>query len=82
MNAGSHEDPANLLLEPLTRREQQVLDMLVEGLTGGEMAERLSLAVSSVRWYVQQLYGKLGGERQTAGYYARPRAGAAAVGSF
>jgi predicted ATPase/class 3 adenylate cyclase len=48
------------LLEPLTRREQEVLELLAEGLTGSEMAERLTLAVSSVRWYVQQIYGKLG----------------------
>jgi predicted ATPase/class 3 adenylate cyclase/DNA-binding CsgD family transcriptional regulator len=54
------------LLEPLTRRELEVLDLLAGGLTSKEIAERLTLAVSSVRWYVQQIYGKLGvnGKRQ------------------
>ena len=54
------------LPEPLTRREQEILVLLAEGLTGSEMAERLTLAVSSVRWYIQQIYGKLGvnGKRQ------------------
>jgi predicted ATPase/DNA-binding CsgD family transcriptional regulator len=56
----------NPLLEPLTRREQEIMDLLAEGLTSREMAERLTLAVSSVRWYIQQIYGKLGvnGKRQ------------------
>ena len=56
----------NPLLEPLTRREHEILVLLAEGLTSREMAERLTLAVSSVRWYVQQIYGKLGvnGKRQ------------------
>ena len=48
------------MLEPLTRRELEVLGLLAGGLTGNEIAERLTLAVSSVRWYVQQIYGKLG----------------------
>jgi predicted ATPase/DNA-binding CsgD family transcriptional regulator len=54
------------LSEPLTRRERQVLGLLAQGLTAPEIAERLTLAVSSVKWHVQQLYGKLGvnGKRQ------------------
>lgn len=66
MNAAGNENSAKPLLEPLTRREQEILELLAEGLTSGEMAERLTLAVSSVRWYIQQIYGKLGvnGKRQ------------------
>jgi predicted ATPase/DNA-binding CsgD family transcriptional regulator len=65
MNAGV-EDTTKPLFEPLTRREQEILEMLAEGLTSREMAERLTLAVSSVRWYIQQIYSKLGvnGKRQ------------------
>ena len=48
------------MLEPLTRRELEILDLLSEGLTSNEIAERLTLAVSSVRWYIQQIYSKLG----------------------
>lgn len=60
MNAGRFDDSGQPLLEPLTRREQQVLELLADGLTSNEMSERLILAVSSVKWYVQQIYGKLG----------------------
>ncbi len=59
-------NPEKPLFERLTRRELEILDLLAEGLTSKEIAERLTLAVSSVRWYVQQIYGKLGvnGKRQ------------------
>ncbi len=63
---GSDDESEESLHEPLTRREQEILGLLAEGLTSSEMADRLTLAVSSVRWYIQQIYGKLGvnGKRQ------------------
>jgi predicted ATPase/DNA-binding CsgD family transcriptional regulator len=50
--------------EPLTRREHDILVLLAQGQTAREIAETLSLAVSSVKWYIQQLYGKLGVNRK------------------
>ncbi len=62
------EDPLSSepLVEPLTRREGEILALLAGNLTGPEIAEKLTLAVSSVRWHIQQIYGKLGvnGKRQ------------------
>src|SRR5262245_56787072 len=57
---------AGPLVEPLTRSERDILALLAQGYTAPEIAERLTLAVSSVKWYVHQLYGKLGvnGKRQ------------------
>jgi non-specific serine/threonine protein kinase len=51
---------ARSLVEPLTRREHQVLALLAEGYSGPEIAEELTLALSSVKSHVQHLYGKLG----------------------
>ena len=48
------------LVEPLTRREREILGLLDQGLSAPEMAEKLTLAVSSVKWHIQHLYGKLG----------------------
>jgi predicted ATPase/DNA-binding CsgD family transcriptional regulator len=48
------------LVEPLTRREREILGLLAEGHSAPEMAQQLHLAVSSVKWHQQQLYGKLG----------------------
>ena len=52
--------PAATLHEPLTRREREILPLLAEGLTGPEIAERLTLGISSVKTHMQHLYGKLG----------------------
>lgn len=54
------DPPTEMLVEPLTRREREVLALLAEGLTSPEIAERLTLAVSTVKSHVQQVYGKLG----------------------
>ena len=48
------------LVEPLTRREREVLVLLAQGLSAPEIAQQLTLALSSVKWYIQQVYGKLG----------------------
>jgi DNA-binding CsgD family transcriptional regulator/tetratricopeptide (TPR) repeat protein len=47
------------LLEPLTPRERDILQGMVEGLTNAEIAVRLVLSAETVKWYVKQLYGKL-----------------------
>ncbi len=49
----------DILVEPLTRREREILAFLAENLTGPEIAEKLTLAVSSVRWHIHHIYGKL-----------------------
>ncbi|HEX9019027.1 MAG TPA: adenylate/guanylate cyclase domain-containing protein [Anaerolineaceae bacterium] len=48
------------LVDPLTRREQEILALLAQDRTNAEIAQSLSLALSSVKWYAQQIYAKLG----------------------
>jgi ATP/maltotriose-dependent transcriptional regulator MalT len=55
-----HNAPDAWVVETLTRREREILALLAEGLTGPEMAVRLTLALSSVKSHLQHLYGKLG----------------------
>lgn len=43
----------------LKHRERQVLTFLANGLTAPQIAERLSLSVETVRWYIKQLYRQL-----------------------
>src|SRR5258707_5579334 len=58
MNINSRSsDP---LAEPLTRRERDILALLAQGHTGPEIAQELTIAVSSVKWHTQHLYSKLG----------------------
>lgn len=51
---------AERLRSRLTRREVQILEILAEGLTTAEVAERLGLAVGTVREYVKRILYKLG----------------------
>lgn len=47
------------LVELLTPREQEVLKLIVEGKSNREIAEALTVEVSTVKWYVRQIYSKL-----------------------
>ena len=52
-------DPNQALVEPLTARELEVLHLLAEGLSNQQIAERLTLAEGTVKYYTRQIYGKL-----------------------
>ena len=70
--AGSHvietvpADAANqTLLEPLTRREREVLHLLSVGASNREIARRLVLSLGTVKKHVTNLLGKLGAMNRT-----------------
>ena len=47
-------------VELLTQREQEVLQLIVEGHSNKEIAQRLTVTLSTVKWYVNQIFTKLG----------------------
>ncbi|MBE0671167.1 MAG: hypothetical protein IH588_11310 [Anaerolineales bacterium] len=47
------------LLEPLSRQELNILQLIAQGHTNPEIAVKLVLAVSTVRWYAKQIFRKL-----------------------
>jgi ATP/maltotriose-dependent transcriptional regulator MalT len=53
------------LTEPLTARELEVLSLIVSGLTNQEICDRLFLALSTVKGYNQNIFGKLEVSRRT-----------------
>ncbi len=55
----------HLLSEPLSERELEVLRLIVAGYSNREIADRLVIAVSTVKWYVNVIYGKLQVESRT-----------------
>ncbi len=61
---GRGEPEGEVLVEPLSEREREVLHLLAAGLTYAEIAGRLLISVNTVRFHVKSLYGKLGVNRQ------------------
>jgi predicted ATPase/DNA-binding CsgD family transcriptional regulator len=56
---GSMDSFDRFYIEPLTERETAILRALIDGLSNREIADRLYLAPSTVKWYVRQLNSKL-----------------------
>jgi LuxR family maltose regulon positive regulatory protein len=56
------------LIEPLTPRELEVLQLLAEGLTNPEIARQLFISLPTVKSHARNIYGKLGvhGRREAA----------------
>ncbi len=71
--APSAPAPAQPLLDPLTERELEVLRLIAAGLSNRNIAARLVLALSTVKSYVNTIYGKLQVESRTQAV-ARARA--------
>jgi DNA-binding NarL/FixJ family response regulator len=52
--------PANALVEPLTARELEVVQLLAEGLTNRRIGERLGISEHTAKFHVNSILGKLG----------------------
>jgi len=61
------------LVEPLSLRELEVLHLIGEGLSNGEIARRLYISLSTVKGHTTNIYGKLGVGKRTQAV-ARARA--------
>jgi LuxR family maltose regulon positive regulatory protein len=57
--------PCQPLVEPLSPRELQVLELLALGLSNREIGERLFLALDTVKGHNYRIYGKLGVKTRT-----------------
>jgi LuxR family maltose regulon positive regulatory protein len=53
------------LIEPLSPRELEVLQLLAKGLSNREIGERLFLALDTVKGHNYRIYGKLQVQRRT-----------------
>ena len=58
-------EPATHLIEPLSERELEVLQLVAEGLSNREIAQRLFLSLPTVKWHTSNIYGKLGVSNRT-----------------
>ena len=53
------------LVESLSARELEVIQLIAEGLSNREISERLFLAVNTVKGHTQKIFGKLQVQRRT-----------------
>ena len=61
----SSRPPAQPLIEPLSQRELEVLQLMAQGLSNQEMSERLFLALSTVKGHNRNIFDKLHVQRRT-----------------
>ena len=53
------------LIEPLTARESEVLQLLADGLGNREIASRLDISEHTIKFHVRSILGKLGASSRT-----------------
>jgi len=58
-SSGRDLPPAGPLLEPLSKVELEILNLLNRGLTNQEIANRLAMTVGTTKWRMNQIFGKL-----------------------
>jgi two-component system nitrate/nitrite response regulator NarL len=72
----SPKDPSSpMLVEELTPRELEVLDLLAEGLSNKAIAHRLSISDHTVKFHVNAVMGKLGAQSRTEAVVRATRLG-------
>jgi len=52
------------LVDPLTKKETEVLMHLAEGMSNREIADKLGITINTVKGYIKNIYGKLGVNRR------------------
>lgn len=51
---------AQPLIEPLSERELEILRLIITGHTNQAIADQLIVALSTVKWHINNIYSKLG----------------------
>ena len=56
--------PASGLFEPLSKRELEVLRLIVEGDSNKDIAQKLYISVRTVKYYATSIFTKMGVDRR------------------
>jgi LuxR family maltose regulon positive regulatory protein len=67
------QTPTSELIEPLSERELEVLQLIAEGLSNQEIATRLFLSLHTIKTHTRNIYSKLNAHNRTEAV-ARARA--------
>src|SRR5271165_4830702 len=74
-DAGITKAAPTTLLSPLTKREQEVLELMAFGLANKEIADRLSLSRRTVESHIDHVLGKLSAPTRARAVVEAGRAG-------
>jgi LuxR family transcriptional regulator, maltose regulon positive regulatory protein len=55
----------NALIDALNAREMEILTMVATGMMNSQIADEVGLTLGTVKWYLQQIYMKLGVNRRS-----------------
>jgi NarL family two-component system response regulator YdfI len=58
-------DDSDSMIEPLTGREMEILQLLALGLTNKQIASRLGVSAHTVKFHVSSIFGKMGTTNRT-----------------
>jgi DNA-binding NarL/FixJ family response regulator len=58
-------DPDGSVLDPLTARELEVLDLVAQGLSNKAIGQRLAISDQTVKFHLASIFGKLGVTNRT-----------------
>jgi LuxR family transcriptional regulator, maltose regulon positive regulatory protein len=59
------QTPVQLLVEPLSRREVEILKLIEAGNSNQEIADRLVISIATVKRHISNIYAKLGAKSRT-----------------
>jgi len=65
LRRGQAAHPADDAFATLSPQEDRILELIADGLTNAEIADRLSLAEKTIKNYVSQIYSKLSVQRRS-----------------
>jgi LuxR family maltose regulon positive regulatory protein len=62
---GETRTPVQGLIEPLSPREREVLQLIADGCSNPGIAAKLVISIPTVKRHITNIYGKLGVRRRT-----------------
>ena len=65
VSAESPRRTDNILIDPPTARELEILRLVAAGLSNADIAERLYITVGTTKWHMHHVFAKLGVSRRT-----------------